>query len=416
MSRNCILYLNFQNHQLNNKIKNYMTNIVGDNLKTIGIFNDSFPPIMDGVSLTAKNYAYWLHQKKQPVCVITPKSPNYTDHEPYPIYRYTSIPIIGRKPYRLGLPNVDLAFQTEIEQISFGLVHAHCPFSSGKLALSIAHKQKIPLIATFHSKYQDDFEHAVYNKYIARQMTHEVMRFFEKADEVWIPQASVEETIREYGFKGKVEIVDNGNDFATNLPIEPLKKAARIELEIPENEIVFLFVGQHIWEKNTRLIVETLADIKDQPFKMFFVGTGYAASDLKQLTEELGISDKVKFVGMITERERLRQYYVAADLFLFPSIYDNAPLVIREAGAMHTPSVLVEGSSSAENITDNFNGFLIQNNKESFAAKLRELIASPLKMHNAGLKASQSISRSWESVTEEVLDRYKKLMERKWRK
>ena len=392
-----------------------MIKTVGDNLKTIGIFNDSFPPIMDGVSLAAQNYAYWLHQKGQPVCVITPKSPNYSDNEPYPIYRYTSIPIIGRKPYRIGLPTIDHTFKTEIENISFGLVHAHCPFSSGRLALSIANKQKIPFVATFHSKYRDDFEHSIHNKYIAKQMTNEIMRFFEKADEVWIPQASVEETIREYGYKGKVEIVDNGNDFATDLPIGPIKKAARTELNIPETEMVFLFVGQHIWEKNTRLIIESLAQIKDLPFKMFFVGIGYAASELKQLAEESGLSDKVQFVGMITDRNRIKQYYAAADLFLFPSIYDNAPLVIREAGAMHTPSILVQGSSSAENIIDNFNGFLISNSVESFSAKLRELMNAPERIRVAGLNASKSIARSWESVTEEVLDRYKKLMQRKWR-
>jgi len=393
-----------------------MTKHTGSKLKTIGIFNDSFPPIMDGVSLTTQNYAYWLHQKHQSVCVITPKSPDYSDNEPYPVYRYASIPIIGRKPYRLGIPEIDFQFNTEINQISFGLVHAHCPFSSGNIALSIARKQKIPLVATFHSKFRDDFEHSVRNKFIARQMTNDVIRFFEKADEVWIPQASVEETIREYGFKGKVEVVDNGNDFATNKPIEPIIKAARKELDIAEKEQVFLFVGQHIWEKNTRLIVETLALVKDLPFKMFFIGIGYAADDLKQLVDEMGLSDKVTFVGMITDREKLKQYYAAADLFLFPSIYDNAPLVIREAGAMHTPSILIKGSSSAENIIDNFNGFLIENSTESFASKLRELFDSPDRVHQAGANAAKSIARSWESVTDEVLDRYKKLMARKWKK
>jgi 1,2-diacylglycerol 3-alpha-glucosyltransferase len=137
---------------------------------------------------------------------------------------------------------------------------------------------------------------------------------------------------------------------------------------------------------------------------------------MKQLVDELELSNKVEFVGMITDREKLKQYYAAADLFLFPSIYDNAPLVIREAGAMHTPSILVNGSSSAENIIDNFNGFLIENTAESFAARLRELIDSPERIHAAGAKAAQSIARSWESVADEVLDRYKKLMARKWRK
>jgi len=392
-----------------------MTKTDGNNLKTIGIFNDSFPPIMDGVSLATKNYAYWLNNKKQPVCVITPKSPNYCDNEPYPIYRYTSIPILGRKPYRIGLPYIDSSFRKKIEQVSFGLVHAHCPFSSGRLAQRIAKEQKIPFVATFHSKYRDDFEHSVHNKCIAKLMTNEIIRFFENADEVWIPQASVEETIREYGFKGHVEVVDNGNDFATNQPLEPIKQAARNKLNVQGNELMLLFVGQHIWEKNTRLIVESLALIKDLPFKMFFVGTGYAQDDLKKMVDKLDLSSKVKFIGIVTDREELKQFFAAADLFLFPSIYDNAPLVIREAGALHTPSVLIEGSSSAENIINDFNGFLVQESAESFAAKLRELKNSPEKITTVGLNASQTIARSWESVAEEVQDRYNKLMLRKWR-
>ena len=391
-----------------------MSNKDCDALKTIGLFNDSFPPIMDGVSLTVQNYAYWLHKKNQSVCVITPKSPQFTDKEPYPVYRYTSLPIIGRKPYRFGLPKIDLSFKTELEHVSFGLVHAHCPFSSGTIAQNIAKSQHIPFVATFHSKYRDDFERSVHNKMVAKLMTKEVIRFYEKADEVWIPQASVEDTIREYGYKGKLEVVDNGNDFSSNQPIEPVKIQARKDLHIKENETVFLFVGQHIWEKNTRLIVESLALIKDLPFKMFFIGIGYAADDLKELADKLGLSSKVEFVGSITEREKIKQYYAAADLFLFPSIYDNAPLVLREAAAMHTPSVLVQGTSSAQNITDNFNGFLTENSAESFASKLRELITSPEKIRSTGLNASQTIAHSWESIAEEVLDRYKKLILRTW--
>ncbi len=393
-----------------------MSIVQTNNQKLIGIFNDSFPPIMDGVSLTTKNYAYWLHKKDQPVCVVTPKSPHYSDNEPYSVYRYTSIPILGRKPYRIGLPDIDLSFKTELEQISFGLVHAHCPFSSGRLALQIARKQKIPLIATFHSKYRDDFEHSVRNKFLAKQMTNEIIRFFEKADEVWIPQASVEDTIREYGFRGNVEVVDNGNDFSTSEPIEPIQKQARIDLDFSENEMIFLFVGQHIFEKNTKLIIEALDKIRDLPFRMLFIGTGYAKDELMEMTEHMGLSSKINFLGVITEREKLKKYYAAANLFLFPSIYDNAPLVLREAAALHTPAVLVNGSSSAENITNNYNGFLIENSAESLANKLRELIKQPELITEAGLHASQTIARSWENVAEEVLDRYQSLMKRSWRK
>ena len=67
----------------------------------IGLFNDCFPPIMDGVSLTTQNYAYWLHKKAGNVCVVTPKTPAAKDKEAYPVYRYSSVPIPMRKPYVL---------------------------------------------------------------------------------------------------------------------------------------------------------------------------------------------------------------------------------------------------------------------------------------------------------------------------
>lgn len=387
-----------------------MKTIEKQNLKTIGIFNDSFPPIMDGVSLTVENYAYWLEKSKLPVCVVTPKSPEYLDHESYPIIRYNSLPIIGRKPYRFGFPEFDFTFKSELNKIRFGLVHAHCPFSSGILARRIAQNKRIPFVATFHSKYRDDFERSVHSKCIANLMVKRIVQFYESADEVWIPQASVEETIREYGYKGKIEVVDNGNDFSSKKPVLPLKIKARQELKIAEKETVFLFVGQHIWEKNPRLIIESLALINDLPFKMYFIGIGYAMSDLKQLVTELNLDPKVHFIGTLTEREELKKYYAAADLFLFPSIYDNAPLVIREAAALQTPTVFVEGSSSAEKIIDNFNGFLTGNLPVLFANKLRELIATPENIRLVGLNASKTIARSWKSVTEEVIDRYEKLM------
>ncbi len=384
------------------------------NLKTIGIFNDSFPPIMDGVALTVDNYAYWLKKHKLPVCVVTPKSSEYTDEKSYPIYRYNSFPIPGRKPYRFGFPEFDFTFKSALNKIPFALVHAHCPFSSGLLARRIARSQKVPFVATFHSKYRDDFERSVHNKCISNFMVKHIVKFYESADEVWIPQASVEETIREYGYKGKVVVVDNGNDFSSFKPIEPVKIKSRRELKIGDHETVFLFVGQHIWEKNPRLIIEALALVNDLAFRMYFVGTGYAVDDLKQLVKDLNLTSKVHFVGSLTERDEIKKYYAAADLFLFPSIYDNAPLVVREAAALETPTIFVTGSSSAEKIIDNFNGFLSDNSPESFAGKLRELITSPDKIRMAGQNASKTIARSWKSVTEEVIDRYENLMKRTW--
>ncbi len=378
----------------------------------IGLFNDCFPPIMDGVSLTIQNYAYWLNKKTKDVCVVTPKLPNVKDNEEYPIYRYSSLPIPMRKPYRLGFPRIDWPFHEKINSLSFELVHAHCPFSSGSLAMRIAKAQNIPIVATFHSKYRADFERAIPHKRIVDYLIKDIIRFYESADEVWIPQASVEETLREYGYKGKVEVVDNGNDYSGNNSTYILREYAREELGVNSWEFMFLFVGQHIYEKNLAFLLESLAQLKDISFKMFFIGNGYAAEELKQLSEKLNLSSKVFFLGTIIDREILKNYYAAADLFLFPSLYDNAPLVVREAAALHTPSLLIKDSTSAEIITDSVNGFLSCNKTADYAQKIRELVQSPLLMRMVGDKASQTIARSWEEVVDEVYDRYMSLIRR----
>lgn len=381
----------------------------------IGIFNDNFPPILDGVALTAQNYAYWLHEKGHDVRVITPYAPGageVIDNAPYPINRYVSIPIPFRHPYRYGLPYADAAFWRNWRKMNFQLVHAHCPFTSGSLAYRAAKKQNIPLVATFHSKYRQDFEHNVHNKKLVDWMIRQIVRFFEKADEVWIPQAAVEPTLREYGYKGHVEVVENGNDFSTPAKlIEPMRKEMRAELGVSDNETMLLFVGQHIWEKNIGFILDSLALIKDRPYQLFMVGTGYAVHDIKQRIKELGLSQNVTMLGNIHDRERLKRIDAAADLFLFPSLYDNAPLVVREAAAMHTPSLLLQESTAAEVVNNNVNGFLTANNIQEYAARITWLMEHHDVLTTVGDKASTTIARSWENVIDEVILRYRDIQQ-----
>lgn len=381
---------------------------------SIGLFNDSYPPVMDGVAIAVYNYAYWLHKKGENTKVITPKTPDMILENDFEVLRYASLPLVNRKPYRLGLPYVDVNFLHQLFiKSKFKLVHAHCPFTSGYMALYTSRIQKIPLIATFHSKYRDDFERATKSRKAANAILKTIMPFFDYADEVWIPQAAVEETIREYGFKGKVEVVNNGTDLIPEAPIETVKTEAKEKLNIPDTDIVFLFVGQHIWEKNTALVIEALDLLRDIPYTMFFVGTGYAAEEMKAMVREKGLEEKIIFTGNIYDRELLKSHYAAADLFLFPSIYDNAPLVVREAAAFHTPAVVVAGSTTSEIISDNINGFLIENSAAALAEKIRSIIQNRKLLSTVGENASKTIARSWENIADEVLDRYNRLMIRK---
>lgn len=376
----------------------------------VGLFNDCFPPVMDGVSVCVSNYAYWMQKMVGDVAVVTPNVPgaDYSVHD-FDVIDFLSVPVPFRKPYVTGVAEMDPSFLRKIVKSRFKIVHAHSPFGTGLAAQRVAKFQNIPCVATFHSKYRDDFSRVIPEKKVVDLIIKKIISFYDAADQVWVPQASVEEVIREYGYKGKVEVVDNGSDLVADYPDKYFVEA-REAMGIGKDEFVLLFVGQHIWEKNVRFIIDALETIQDQKFRMFFVGTGYAADAMKELVAEKGLDRQVTFIGNITERERIKRFYAAADLFLFPSLYDNAPLVVREAAALHTPAVMVRGATASTILTDGQDGFLIDNDLKSFEAKLRELIADPARVHRVGAQAAHSIVRSWEDVVGEVLDRYNSII------
>lgn len=378
----------------------------------IGIFNDCYPPVIDGVSVTVQNYARWLNRKCGDVCVVTPAVPGAKHDEDFPVYDYFSVPIPMRKPYRMGMPYVDLDFRSRISRVGFSIVHAHSPFSSGRLALRLARQQKVPLVATFHSKYRADFERVVPSKTIVDYLVKNIVDFYSQADEVWVPQAGVAETLREYGYRGRVEVVDNGNDMATADDITPLRNEGRAMLGVSAHEPMLLFVGQHIYEKNPHLIIRALSRLRDRRWHMFFIGTGYAAEELKQLAKSKGLDGRITFMGQVADRLLLKRCYAAADLFVFPSLYDNAPLVVREAAAMETPALLAAGSTAAGVVADGMNGFTCRADEHALAERLAALMGDKALLTAAGNNARKTIARPWSEIADEVYDRYLHLIRR----
>jgi len=377
---------------------------------TTGQFNDSYFPIMDGVGITAHNYAYWLNEKYGKSMVIAPKVKGYEDTVDYKVYRFKSVMLPGMNPYRVGLPLIDVKFKKKIKRIKFDLLHAHCPFISGQVALKLAAKHKVPLVATFHTKYRDDFKKVINNDIFADFLVKLTLDFYNAADEVWVPNKATGLTLREYGYKGSYAVMPNGSDML--IPDEGKRMKYRkkgLELIDAGNEgFTMLFVGQHRWEKNVRLIIDSMIMLKaaGKAFKMVFVGEGYAANEMMKLIRQNNIQDQVVFLGVITDRKELQNVYAASDLLVFPSIYDNSPLVLQEAAAFDIPSVVVRGSSSAEGFQDGLNGFLVENEVTSLTKKISELIEYPDAIKKAGEGARKTIYHPWENIVDEVNLRY----------
>lgn len=381
---------------------------------TIGQFNESFPPIVDGVANVVKNYAYWMNKKYGKCYVITPKHPMAEDNFDFEVLRYSSIKVPKRQEYRFGLPKMDPVFWKEVKKIPFDIVHAHCPFGTGLAAKSLAKKRGIPFVATFHSKYKDDFKEAIKSEVIVESMVSMVATFYESADEVWVVNESSAETLREYGYRGDFYIMENGCDIDVKYRSDETDREIEEKFNIDHETSLFIYIGQHIWQKNLKMIIDALKILKEQgsKFKMLFVGDGHKRAEMEELVKEYGLENYVAFTGRIYDRELIAKIYLRCGAMLFPSLYDTSSLVPREAAACGCPTVFVKGSSTSQGVTEQ-DGFLIENNAGSLAETVKFVIENPEKARAVGEKARTTIYRSWEEAVDKAFERYLYLIDLK---
>lgn len=380
----------------------------------IGQFSESYPPHIDGVGMVVRSYCEELSALGHTCYYIAPKNAGrqYENAAPetFPVMKYASLPI-PNEAYRVGLPAFDLAFLLDLNRIPFDIVHAHTPFVSAIESLRIARERKIPLVATLHSKYYDDILSKTHSEVIADAVVQRVVQFFGKCDEVWTVNDATAEVLRGYGFTGEIVVMPNG----TNLwyPTKEDAKKAELRYDLGRGS-VFLFVGQQNFKKNTDSILKAAALYKrtGEPFRIVFAGQGPDAERMQALAAELGLTEEAVFTGHIADREILKGLYARADLFVFPSLYDNAPMVVREAAAAGTPSLLIRGSCAADGVTDGVNGFLCENTPEDIAAGMARALQSAKQV---GERARETIPVPWRGIARQVLDRYELLIERKKR-
>ncbi len=379
-----------------------------------GQFNESFPPIIDGVANVVKNYAYWMNKKYGPSYVITTKHPKAKDDYDFKVLRYSSMKVPTRSEYRFGLPKMDAVFWKELKKIPFDIVHAHCPFGSGFAAKSIAKKRGIPFVATFHSKFRDDFKGMLKANILVESMLLKVAEFYESADEVWCVNESSVETLKEYGYRGGVYIMDNGSDIDMMYRSDETDKEINERFALNPEKPLFVFVGQHIWQKNVKTVINSLKIVKDKgfAFQMLFVGDGPKRADMEKMVKEAGLDSYVKFAGRIHNRGDLAKIYLRSSALLFPSLYDNSSLVTKEAAACGCPTVYVKGATTSQGINGQ-NGFLIDNTPESLADTVESIIKDPGLSREIGENARNTVYRSWENIVDAAYERYLYLIDLK---
>ena len=381
--------------------------------KTICLLNDSFPPIIDGVANAVVNYAENIENNFGHALVLTPQMPEADDSGySFPVVRYPSIDTRGLIGYVTGYPFSPEAIKAaETEKV--GLLHTHCPITSCLLARSLAETLDLPLVLTWHTKYDIDIANAFKSKLLQDSALQALLRNVNACDEIWTVSKGAGENLRSIGYEGDYIVMPNGVDLPREQVSEELMRSVTSGYDLPKDVPCYLFIGRLMWYKGIRIILDALAKLhrEGKNFRMLFVGGGGDEKEIRAYALELGLGSKVIFTGAVSERQKLRAWYRRADLFLFPSTFDTNGLVVREAAASDTASVIISGSCAAEGVTDGRNGFLIDENAESLASKLRELAASPEAMKRAGRGAGDELYISWKDAVANARERYEVVMD-----
>ncbi|MGI6317056.1 MAG: glycosyltransferase [Christensenellales bacterium] len=376
----------------------------------IAQFTDSFLPVVDGVGRVVLNVAESLSVMGNECYVIAPM----TDSGFRGGYSFEWVDFMGMKligqPYKLGIPEADTHFHTRMNMIELDIIHAHDPFAAGWSALSYALRRGLPLVGSFHSKYYDDFLQVTKAPSLAKAGARLVVKFYEACDEVWAVSENAAETLRCYGYTKNVVVMPNGMDIP---PADPAAvTAAETAYSLGEGPLL-LYVGQMNWKKNIRRILEACALLTERgtAYTLALAGQGPHAGEIADAARALGIEKQVLLTGHITDARLLRGLYQRSSLFVFPSLYDNAPMVVREAAAAGTPSVTVAGSSASEPIADGVNGLLCRDDPRDLADVLQKALSDPSALAAIGREARRTIPVSWDLICEKYIARYQRLVE-----
>ena len=379
--------------------------------------NDSFPPQIDGVANTIKNYAEIITEHHGSAVVATPAFPKNEDEKyPFPIVRYPSMPLWEAVEYRAGYPFWPKAIDA-LKTFGPDIIHSHCPMVSSYLCRELRTITGVPLVFTYHTKFDLDIKRVLKLRPLQRTIIKAVVANISACDEVWVVSNGAGENLRDLGYEGTYRVMPNGVDIPRLPRDETIYNTIRAKYNLPDDEAIFLSVGRMKWIKNHRITIKALRIIKDAgfKFKMIFVGAGSDLDDIIAFTEEMGVRENCIFTGAVHDREYLRNSYFCADMFVFPSTYDTNGIVVREASACGLGSILIRNSCAAEGIEDGVCGMLTEENPESLAKALAAVCSDRETARKIGKNAENTLYISWEDSVARAVLRYGEIIDAKKR-
>ena len=384
----------------------------------IGLFTDTYPPYVNGVSTSVLMLKNALEKKGHQVFIVTVNNEDmhYKFEEDDTIIRIPGIPI-GIYDYRLtGIYPVK-AINT-IKNWNLDVIHSHTEFGVGTFARIIAKQFNIPLVHTYHTMYED-YIHYITKGYFdkpSKKIVEYLTLFYcdKTANELIVPTKKAYDLFKEkYEVDKNIHIVPTGIDvdrfYVENVDKEKVREL-KIRYQILKDEKIIVFVGRLAQEKNIEFLIENHRDIvkHNKDVRLLIIGDGPDMDSYKELVHKLKLDDKVLLVGKVPYEE-MPNYYQLADIFVTASKTETQGLTVIEAMAAGITPVCIKDESFEDAIIDGLNGRFFEN-KRDYVKIINELIDHPEELakysHQARLNAESHSSKYY---ADRVLDIYRSM-------
>ncbi|MCI8327528.1 MAG: glycosyltransferase family 4 protein, partial [Lachnospiraceae bacterium] len=354
----------------------------------IAMLTNNYKPFVGGIQISIERQAKELKKLGHEVVIFAPK---YEGTEEWDlmaeerIIRYRT----GKHKIKNGMPYPTI-FMREIHSVfekeSFDCIHVHHPLFIGNCALHLGKKYKIPVIYTYHTRYEDYLHYlgwfqlkgkAVFLKKKLLSLTQnllipEYMRWFTNhCDLVLAPSLGMQKVIQKNGTKTPISVFPTGLAEEFFIPDERRSRELR-EQYLKGKRHLFCTISRLEEEKNPEFLLYGIAEVKKilgPDFCLMYIGEGSQREHLERLAEKLGIAEEIVFVGSV-DNEQVKDYLNAADLFLYASKSETQGIVLAEAMAGKNPVVAVRATGVDDIVKDGVNGFRTKEDVDEWAKKV----------------------------------------------
>lgn len=333
----------------------------------IGLFTDSYPPYINGVSTSVETLKNALEGLGHIVYIVTvgQDATTYDYDEENRILKVPGIPL-GIYDYRMA-SIYPVKVINKIKSWKLDIIHSHTELCMGIFARLFAKQFGKPLVHTYHTMYKD------YTYYVSRNHKYfdlgckKAVEYLSKfycdntANAFIVPTIKTYRMFREeYHYEKDIYIVPTGIDatrfYEENIDQDKVMKL-RKKLGYKKTDFVVIFVGRMAQEKNVEFLLRTMSIIKKKKnnIKLLLVGDGPDKEKYEKTAVALGVEDIVNFVGR-SAWEEMPYYYHCADIALTASLTETQGLTVIEAMASSLPAICIEDEAFHTMVVEGLNG------------------------------------------------------------